>query len=576
MHKFELWAPKPKSVTVEIAGAAHEMSRAQGGWWIAEVAEAGPGSDYGFRLDGGQPLPDPRSPYQPGGIHGLSRLIDHRAFAWSDASFQAPPLSSAVIYELHIGTFTPEGTFRSAIDKLDHLKNLGITHVEFMPVCEFSGAWGWGYDGVDLYAPHHAYGTPDDLKALVDACHAKGLAVLLDVVYNHLGPTGNYLPQFGPYFTDAYATPWGSAVNLDHMGSHEARRFFLDNALMWLRDYHFDGLRLDAIHAFQDDSAVHFLEELSIEVESLGAHLGRHLVLIAESDLNDPRVVRSRDAHGFGMDAQWSDDLHHALHSVVTGETSGYYSDFGQLKDLATALKEAFVYSGDFSAHRQRRHGRRAFNVSGHRFLAYAQNHDQVGNRATGERLSHLISPGLQKIAAALVMTSPFVPMIFMGEEYSASTPFQYFTSHEDHKLAESVSEGRRNEFKAFGWAHDAVPDPQDRETFLRSKLDWSEVGEAAHANMLDWYRQLIALRKRVPTLTNGCLEEVDACFSETERWMVVGRGPIQIACNFAGTPQPVPINGEVETLLSSCCDSRVMSGKVQMAAETVMILASK
>ena len=283
---------------------------------------------------------------------------------------------------------------------------------------------------MDLYAPHHDYGTPDDLKGLVDACHSKGLAVLLDVVYNHLGPTGNYLPQFGPYFTDAYATPWGSAVNLDDQGSHEPRRFFIDNALMWLRDYHFDGLRLDAIHALHDFSAIHFLEQVTIEVDALSAHLGRHLVLIAESDLNDPRIVRSRDAHGFGFDAQWSDDLHHALHTVLTGESSVTTRTSADFRTLAIALKEAYVYSGDYSEHRQRRHGRRALGLSGHRFLGYSQNHDQVGNRATGERLSQLISPGYQKIAAALVLTSPFVPMLFMGEEFGASTPFQYFTHH--------------------------------------------------------------------------------------------------------------------------------------------------
>ena len=551
------------------------MASATGGWWTADVAAAQPGSDYGFRLDG-ELVPDPRSPYQPHGIHGLSRLVDHSSFAWSDSLWQAKPLGSAIIYELHIGTFTPDGTFRAAIQKLDYLLELGITHVEIMPVNEFSGDWGWGYDGVDLYAPHHAYGAPDDLKALVDACHSKGLAVLLDVVYNHLGPTGNYLPQFGPYFTDAYATPWGSAVNLDDKGSHEARRFFLDNALMWLRDYHFDGLRLDAVHALHDFSAIAFLEELSIEVDALSAHLGRHLVLIAESDLNDPRIVRSRDAHGFGIDAQWSDDLHHALHSVLTGETSGYYEDFGTLEDLAIALKEAFVYSGDYSEHRQRRHGRKALGLSGHHFLAYSQNHDQVGNRANGERLSQQLSPGHQKIAAALVLTSPFVPMLFMGEEFSASTPFQYFTNHQDEKLGHSVSEGRRSEFSAFGWDPDDVPDPQDPETFKRSKLKWDEIGSGVHAEVLDWYKQLIALRKRMSALTDGQLDEVDCCYNEPECWFVLNRGPVQVACNLSKVCRQVPVDSDADLLLASNAECKLENGSIRMPAESVGILYSR
>jgi maltooligosyltrehalose trehalohydrolase len=549
------------------------MKRAKGGWWTVDVADAKPGSDYGFRLDGGDILPDPKSPFQPYGIHGLSRLVDHSSFGWSDSQWRPKPLSSAIIYELHVGTFTPEGTFRAVIEKLDYLSELGITHVEIMPVNEFSGSWGWGYDGVDLYAPHHAYGTPDDLKAMVDACHAKGLAVLLDAVYNHLGPTGNYLPEFGPYFTDAYATPWGSAVNLDDQGSHEPRRFLIDNALMWLSDYHFDGLRLDAVHALHDFSAIHFLEQVSIEVDALSAHLGKRLVVIAESDLNDPRIVRSRDAHGFGMDAQWSDDMHHALHSVLTGENIGYYEDFGGFDDLAVALKEAYVYSGDFSEHRQRRHGRRVLGLSGHRFLAYSQNHDQVGNRATGKRLSQMISPGYQKIASALVLTSPFVPMLFMGEEFSASTPFQYFTDHQDEELGRNVSEGRRSEFAAFGWKPDEVPDPQDPQTFQRSKLKWDEVGSGLHAEMLDWYRQLIALRKQTSDLTDGHLEDVDSCYSEPDCWFVLNRGPIQVACNLSKVGRQIPVDSDADQLLASHPDCQLGDGSMQMPPESVSIL---
>jgi len=573
MYKFKVWAPKPVSVALEIAGVQHTMQRAKGGWWNAEITDAGAGTQYGFRLDGGDLLPDPRSAFQPKGIFGLSQLVDHNAFQWSDSLWQPKPLPSGVIYELHLGTFTPEGTFRSAIEKLDYLSELGVTHVEIMPVNEFSGSWGWGYDGVDLYAPHHAYGSPDDLKALVDACHAKGLAVLLDVVYNHLGPTGNFLPQFGPYFSDAYKTPWGPAVNLDVQGSFEARRFFIDNALMWLRDYHFDGLRLDAVHALQDNSAIHFLEQLSLEVRALSSHLGRHFTLIAESDLNDPRLVRSRDAHGYGLDAQWSDDLHHALHSVLTGEVSGYYEDFGSLEELATALKEAYVYSGDYSEHRQRSHGRRALGLSGDRFLGYSQNHDQVGNRATGERLSQMISPGYQKIAAALVLTSPFVPMLFMGEEFSASTPFQYFTHHDDHKLGQSVSEGRRSEFAAFGWKPKDVPDPQDPKTFERSKLKWDEVESGIHAEMLGWYKKLIALRKSLPALTDGLMDEVDTCYSESACWFVMTRGDIQVVCNFSRTAQQVPVDSDAEQLLASADGCQLSKGSLQMPPESVAIL---
>jgi maltooligosyltrehalose trehalohydrolase len=385
MHTFRVWAPNAEEVAARIGSEKHVLIKNDGGWWSGLVQQAGPGTDYKFSINNGDPVPDPRSPYQPEGINGPSRLIDHNAFRWTDGNWQAKPLGSALVYELHIGTFTKEGTFRSAIEKLDYLADLGVTHVELMPVNEFSGTWGWGYDGVDLYAPHHAYGAPDDLKEFVNVCHAKNLAVLLDVVYNHLGPIGNYLNGFGPYFTDAYNTPWGPAVNLDHRGSYEVRRFFLDNALMWLRDYHFDGLRLDAIHAFVDRSAVHLLENLSAEVDALSSQLGRHLVLIAESDLNDPRVVTCKEAGGFGMDAQWSDDFHHCLHTILTGERNGYYEEFGSYAQLAKAMKQAFVFDGIYSPHRERLHGRPGCRLSGHHFLAYSQNHDQVGNRAQGD-----------------------------------------------------------------------------------------------------------------------------------------------------------------------------------------------
>ncbi|HXE11096.1 MAG TPA: malto-oligosyltrehalose trehalohydrolase, partial [Bryobacteraceae bacterium] len=399
MREFEVWAPNAKQLELQLGHRPVPLECGERGYWHVAVDSAQPGDDYGYIIDGQKPaIPDPRSAYQPNGVNGLSRLVDHSAFPWTDRNWQAPPLTGAIVYELHIGTFTPEGTFDSTIARLDYLRDLGITHVEIMPVNEFPGKRGWGYDGVDLYAPHHAYGGPDALKRLVDACHAKGLAVLLDVVYNHLGPSGNYLSRFGPYFNENYHTPWGAAVNLDGEWSTEVRRFFCDNALMWFRDYHFDGLRLDAVHAFLDRSAIHFLEQLAIEVSALASETERQLVLIAESDLNQPLVVIARDAHGYGIDAQWSDDFHHALHSVLTGEHGGYYCDFGSLAQLAKSLKSVFVYDGIYSEHRRRNHGRPVIGLAGTRFLGFLQNHDQIGNRATGERTSHLLTVGQLKI----------------------------------------------------------------------------------------------------------------------------------------------------------------------------------
>ncbi|HEY3939478.1 MAG TPA: malto-oligosyltrehalose trehalohydrolase [Bryobacteraceae bacterium] len=573
MHIFEVWAPRARTVAVSIGGKAHPMQSSLHGWWKAEVSATGPGTDYGFIIDGGAPLPDPRSAYQPHGVDALSRLVDHAAFHWTDRNWQARPLSSSLVYELHIGTFTPQGTFRSTLDRLDYLADLGVTHVELMPINEFSGDWGWGYDGVDLYAPHHVYGTPDDLKTLIDASHAKGLAVLLDVVYNHLGPSGNYLDRFGPYFTHAYKTPWGPAVNLDHHGSDEVRRFLTGNAVMWLRDYHFDGLRLDAIHAFHDRSAIPFLEELALEVETLSAQLGRHLVLIAESDLNDPRIVTCREAGGFGLDAQWSDDFHHALHAVLTGETNGYYHDFGSLAKLATALRQAFVHTGTYSAFRGRNHGKPATGLSGHRFLAYSQNHDQIGNRAHGERLCHLLSPGRQKIAAALVLTSPFVPMLFQGEEFCASAPFQYFTQHEDIELARNVSAGRRSEFSAFGWNPEDLPDPQAHATFERAKLSWDELQSEPHASLLAWYKKLITLRRSLSSLTDGRLDRVNVAFDGRANWLVMKRGDAEVVCNFAADSQAIPISGNNKEIFCSESAWRLRPGLIELPSDSVAIL---
>jgi maltooligosyltrehalose trehalohydrolase len=560
---------------MEVGGARLPLTANEDGWWSADVPAARPGSDYAFLLDGGEPLPDPRSPWQPSGVHGPSRVVDHQAFPWQDRRWQAGPLAAAVLYELHVGTFTPAGTFEAAIARLDHLVDLGVTHVELMPVNEFPGSRGWGYDGVDLYAPHHAYGGPQGLKRLIDACHARGLAVLLDVVYNHLGPAGNYLSRFGPYFTDRYATPWGPAVNLDGPHSQEVRRFFCDNARMWLRDYHCDGLRLDAVHTLVDTSAVHFLEQLAAEVDALATQLGRHLILIAESDRNDPRIVRSPEVGGYGIDAQWNDDFHHAMHAVLTGERDGYYMDFGPFADLAKALQGAFVYDGRYSAFRRRPHGRSPTGLAGHRFLGYLQNHDQIGNRAMGDRSSHLLSTGRLQIAAALVLTAPFIPLLFQGEEWGASSPFQYFTAYEDPALGQAVAKGRREEFAAFGWQPHEVPDPQAHETFAHSKLHWDELAREPHAELLDWHRRLIRLRRMVPALADGRLDRVRVDFDEAARWLVVERGPVAVACNLADRTQHVPVRlpGVPQALLTSDPAVQVTASGVTLPPDTVALL---
>jgi maltooligosyltrehalose trehalohydrolase len=570
---FRVWAPLAGNLQLLVDGSLVPMNSEETGYWRGDCPDAGHGTEYAFVLDGGGPLPDPRSPWQPYGVHGRSRVVDHSRFQWSDAGWRPPMLPSAVIYELHIGTFTPEGTFDSAVRRLEYLKQLGITHVELMPVAEFSGSWGWGYDGADLFAPHHAYGGPDGLKRFVDACHAAGLAVLLDVVYNHLGPSGNYLGRFGPYFTTKYHTPWGPAVNLDGAGSSEVRRFLCDNALMWLRDYHFDGLRIDAIHAFIDHSAVPFLEQLAGEVKRLQAHLGRSLVLSAESDLNDPRVVMPTEAGGYGFDAQWSDDFHHALHGVLTGERAGYYQDFGTLGDVGRALENAFVFDGRHSAYRGRPHGRKPEGLPGWRFLGYLQTHDQVGNRATGERSSRLMNVGRLKIGAALVLCSPFIPMLFQGEEFGAATPFQYFTNHEEPELARAVSEGRRREFAAFGWKIADIPDPQDPETFARSKLNWTELEREPHASLLAWHKQLIALRRRTPEFTDGRLDQVEVRFSEGEQWLTFRRGEYVIALNVSQETRIVPLAFSGKLVLASEANCIIHKTSVEMPSDSVVIL---
>jgi len=533
MHEFRVWAPRPERVEAVLGERRMPMRQTGGGWWTCRADGAGPGSDYAFSLDGGPPRPDPRSAFQPRGVEGPSQIVDHTSFTWHDSGWRGVPLPGSVLYECHVGTFSADGTFDGAIQHLPHLAGLGADIIELLPVAEFAGRRGWGYDGVDLFAPHHAYGGPEGLKRLVDAAHAHGLGVVMDVVYNHLGPEGNYLPEFGPYFSHRHQTLWGSdAVNFDGPGSDEVRRFVIDNALMWLRDYHCDGLRLDAVHAIADESAIHILEALATEVTALAAHLRRPLFLIAESDLNDPRLVRSRDAGGYGIDACWADEWHHALHATLTGEATGIYEGFGPLPLLAKALRQAWVYDGTYSPYRQRVYGRPPTGLSGSQFVVCTQNHDQVGNRALGERSSALMSDGRLRVAAALLLTSPFVPLLFQGEEWGATTPFQYFTNHQNPDLGRAVSEGRRREFSALGWDPDDVPDPQDRAVFERSRLDWTEPRKDHHADLLAWHRQLIALRRQIPALTDPRLDHIETQCDPQARWLIVHRGPVAVAAN--------------------------------------------
>ncbi len=576
MHRFRVWAPSARKVGVQVAGAKHALEKHDGGWWQADFDAAQPGMDYAYFLDDEDlPLPDPCSLRQPAGVHGPSQIFDLAAFHWTDKGWEAPPLASAIIYEIHIGTFTPEGTFDAAATKLDALRDLGITHVELMPVNAFPGVQGWGYDGVDLFAPHEPYGGPETLQRFVNTCHRRGLAVLLDVVYNHFGPSGNYVGKFGPYFTAAHHTPWGDAVNLEDRGSYEVRRFFCDNALMWLRDYHFDGLRLDAVHAYTDRSAINFMEQLGTEVRALEAQTGRNYAVIAESDLNDPRIVTAREAGGYGLDAQWSDDFHHALVTALTGDRSGYYMDFGSMADIAKALHEVFVYDGRYSRHRDRIHGRPVVNLPATRFLGYAQNHDQVGNRAQGERLGHDVSLGRAKIAAALVLTAPFIPMLFQGEEWAASTPFQYFTNH-DEELGKLVSEGRKKEFAAFGWNPKDIPDPQSPQTFQRSKLNWQERTRPPHAEMLDWYKRLIALRHSTPDLNDPDLSHVHVRVSEEEKWLVMERGSVTVAFSLAAKSLQIQIRPSSDILLASSPEIHRDGATLTLPPDSIVVLKAE
>ncbi len=571
--RLQVWAPLATAVDVDLGTRREPMRPTVGGWWSAEP-DVGHGDAYGFRLDGGDPLSDPRALWLPDGVHGLARAYDHSRFAWTDQEWPGRPLAGSVVYELHVGTFTPGGTLDAAVDRLDHLVELGVDLVELMPLAAFDGRHGWGYDGVALWAVHEPYGGPDALKRFVDACHRRGLGVLLDVVYNHLGPSGNYLARFGPYFTDAHRTPWGDAVNLDQPGSDGTRAFLLDNAESWLRDFHLDGLRLDAVHELTDVRALTLLEELTARVDALAGVLARPLSLVAESDRNDPQVVLPRAEHGLGLAAQWDDDLHHAVHAAVTGERLGYYADFGSLGAVAKTLTGAFFHDGTWSSFRGRHHGRPVDTcvLPGHRFVVALQTHDQVGNRAAGDRISGGLSPGLLRVASALVLTSPFTPMLFMGEEWAASTPWAFFSSFPDPLLGRAVTEGRRREFGAHAWGDD-VPDPQDPATFAASVLDWAEPAQEPHASVLGWYRALLALRRAEPDLRDARLDRVAVAFDEPGRWLVVTRGGLRVAANLSAESRVVPLHATPAEVLLASSPPGLLAHSVELAAESVAVV---
>jgi maltooligosyltrehalose trehalohydrolase len=523
--EFTVWAPFRQSVEVHITSPGEQilpLDKDDRGYFRKVVKGVLPGSRYFYRLERQSEYPDPASRFQPEGVHSPSEVLSP-VFTREDNRWPGLPLKEYIIYELHVGTFTSEGTFDALTRHLEGLKNVGITAIELMPVAQFPGARNWGYDGVYPYAVQNSYGGPDGLERLVNACHQHGMAVILDVVYNHLGPEGNHLGEFGPYFTDRYHTPWGAALNFDGAYSDEVRRFFIENALYWVTEFRIDALRLDALHAILDTSAYTFIEELAVSVRQRAAELGRKIYLIGESAANDARLVRSKEKGGYGLDAQWNDDFHHALHTLLTAENTGYYEDFGKLSQLEKAYSEGFVYSGEYSSYRRRRHGSSSRDIPAERFVVFSQNHDQVGNRARGDRLGQVVSFEALKVAAGLVLLSPFIPMLFMGEEYGETAPFPFFVSHTDPQLVEAVRKGRRQEFSAFDWQAE-VPDPQDEATFLSARLNHSLRGEGHHKIIYQFYSELIRLRREIPALSFLGKENLEVRSYENSPVLVVRR----------------------------------------------------
>lgn len=545
---FTVWAPFRTSVDVRISRPAERiiaMTRDAEGYWRADVDGVGAGALYQFRLDGSALYPDPASHAQPRGVHGPSMIVDHASFRWNDAEWKGAHLPSSAHYELHVGTFTPEGTFDAVIPRLDALKELGVTALELMPVTQFPGERNWGYDGVYPFAVQDSYGGPDGLKRLVNACHRRGMAVILDVVYNHLGPEGNYLAAFGPYFTDRYRTPWGPALNFDGRDSDAVRDFFTANVRHWHTHYHTDGLRLDAIHAIFDMGARHILREIAEIGEMLSEESGRQFWLIAESNLNDPRVLAPRGPGCYGLHGQWLDDLHRSLHTVLTGENEGYYRDFGTIAQLVKALREGYVLTGEYSHYRGRRQGTSSAGVPADRFIVFSQNHDQVGNRARSDRLSSIVTFDAAKLAAATVILSPYIPLLFMGEEYGEAAPFNFFVSHTDEKLVDAVRKGRREEFARFNWSG-TPPDPQRQETFNASRLHWESRTQGHHAVMLSWYAELLRIRRETPALAHPGRDGLIVEGSETSRIVMMMReydtSRVLILLNFSSASVPVDL----------------------------------
>lgn len=559
---FFVWAPHAERVEVLIEpDGVVPLDPLERGYHTATADGVGPGTRYRLRLDAGRPLPDPASRFQPEGVHGPSEVVDPSAFEWSDVRWTGVPLEELVFYELHIGTFTPEGTFDAAIPLLEELRGLGITAIELMPVSQFPGERNWGYDGVLPFAVQDSYGGPDGLRRLVDAAHRTGLAVYLDVVYNHLGPEGNILPEYGPYFTEHYRTPWGDAINFDDEASDEVRRYFIEHAVSRIDEYHVDGLRLDAIHGIVDVSAQPFLAELAQAVHDAGARSGRMAHLIAESDRNDPRAVAPIDQWGLGLDAMWNDDFHHALHAFLTGERTGYYADFGRLDDVATAIREGFVLAGRYSTYRGRRHGAPAGATPGSRLVVYTQNHDQIGNRPRGRRLTRLLSFDQLKLAAGVTLLSPYLPLLFMGEEYGETAPFHYFVSHTDPELVEAVRQGRREEFSAFRW-HEEPPDPQAERTLESSKLRHELKSEPEHRHLLELHRELITLRRSLPALAELDREVVETAVDGD--LLILRRRPrspdareVLAVFNFGASEAAGPEGKEALTVVLDSADER-------------------